>query len=116
MNNFDTKVFDDFQKISKESMDAGINAFSTLSKGAQAIAVESVDYGKKAFEDGAAALEKLVGARSVEKAVEIQRDYVKGAYEGFIAQATKIGGLYVDLAKEAYKPYEGYLTKVTPGR
>lgn len=116
MNSFDTKTVDEFQKFGKESMDAGMNAFGTFSKGMQAIAVESVDYSKKVFEDSAAALEKLFGAKSFEKAVEIQQDYVKGAYEGFVAQATKIGELYVDLAKDAYKPYEGYLAKVTPGK
>jgi hypothetical protein len=116
MNYFDTKTFDEVQKFGKESVDASMNTFSTMSKGVQAIAVESVDYGKKAFEDGTAALEKLFGAKSVEKAVEIQQDYVKSAYEGFVAQATKMGELYVDLAKQAYKPYEGYLAKLTPGK
>jgi hypothetical protein len=112
--NFDTKSFDEFQKFSKESVDAGMKTFSTFSKGVQQIAVESVDYTKKAFEDGSSTIEKLVGAKSLEKAVEIQQDYVKNAYESFVAQATKIGELYVDLAKEAYKPYEGYLAKLTP--
>lgn len=116
MNSFDTKTFDDIQKFSKESVDASMTTFSTLSKGVQALAVESVDYSKKAFEDGTAAMEKLFGAKSLEKAIEIQQDYVKGAYEGFVAQATKMGELYVDLAKEAYKPYEGYLAKMTPAK
>ena len=31
-------------------------------------------------------------------------------------QATKVGELYVDLAKEIYKPYEGYLSKLTPAK
>jgi hypothetical protein len=116
MNYFDTKTFDEVQKFGKDSVDASMNTFSTLSKGVQAIAVESVDYTKKAFEDGTAALEKLFGAKSVEKAVEIQQDYVKSAYEGFVAQATKMGELYVDLAKQTYKPYESYLAKMTPGK
>jgi phasin family protein len=116
MNNFDTKTFDDMQKFSKESMDASMNSLTTLSKGVQALAVESVDYTKKAFEDGTAAMEKLFGAKSIEKAMEIQQEYAKSAYEGFVAQATKVSELYVDLAKEAYKPYEGYLAKMTPAK
>jgi hypothetical protein len=116
MNSFDTKTFDEFQKMSKDSVDAGMTALSAFSKGVQAIAVEGVDYTKKTFEDGTAAMEKLFGAKSLEKAVEIQQDYAKNAYEGFVAKATKIGELYVDLAKEAYKPYEGYLAKLTPGK
>jgi hypothetical protein len=116
MNYFDNKSMDDVQKFGKESMDASMNAFSTLSKGVQTIAVESADYSKKAFEEGSATLEKLFGTKSVEKAVEIQQEYLKSAYEGFVAQATKMGELYVDFAKQAYKPYEGYLAKMTPGK
>jgi phasin family protein len=116
INSFDTKSFDEFQKFGKDSVDAGMKAFSVASKGAQTIAAETVDYTKKAFEDGTATIEKLFGAKSVEKAIEIQQDYFKNAYEGFVAQATKLSELYVDLAKEAYKPYEGYLAKVTPSK
>ena len=48
---------------------------------------------------------------SAEKAVEVQSDYVKGAYEGFVAEATKLGELYSDLAREAYKPFESQFGK-----
>ena len=55
------------------------------------------DYSKKSFEDGTKVMEKLLGAKSLDKAIEIQTDYAKSAYEGFVAQATKIGELYADL-------------------
>ena len=32
------------------------------------------------------------------------------------AQATKIGELYTDLAKESYKPLEGIMAKVAPAK
>ena len=50
------------------------------------------------------------------KAIEIQTDYAKSAYEGFVAQATKIGELYADLAKETYKPFEAYVAKAAPSK
>jgi hypothetical protein len=80
---------------------------------AQAIAVELADYSKKVFEQGTAATEKLIGAKSIEKAFEVQSDYIKSSYEGFVAEATKLGELYVDFAKEAYKPFESQFSKVT---
>jgi hypothetical protein len=116
INTFDTKGLEDVQKFGKESVDASMKAFGAVSKSAQAIAAETVDYSKKAFEESTAAVEKLFGAKSVEKAIEIQQEYLKSAYEGFVAQATKLGELYVDLAKETYKPYEGYLSKLTPAK
>jgi hypothetical protein len=108
------KNFEDIQKIGKDNVDVAMKQFGTVSKGWQAIATEVADYSKKSFEDGSAALEKLFGAKSVEKAIEVQSDYVKTAYEGFVAEATKLGELYTDLAKESYKPLEGLLAKVNP--
>jgi phasin family protein len=108
------KNFEDFQKLGKDNVDVAMKQFGTVSKGWQAIATEFADYSKKSFEDGSAALEKLFGAKTLEKAIEVQSDYVKTAYEGFVAEATKLGELYTDLAKESYKPFEGFLAKVNP--
>jgi hypothetical protein len=103
--------FDDMQKLGKDNVDVALKQFGAVSKGFQAIATEVADYSKKSFEEGSAAFEKLMGAKSFEKAVEIQSDYVKTAYEGFIAEATKLGELYTDLAKESYKPFENLAAK-----
>ena len=102
---------DQMNKFGQDSMDMALNSFGAWTKNVQAIASEVADYSKKAFEDSAAAWEKLVGAKSVEKAMEVQSEYLKSSYEDFIAQSTKLGELYVDLAKEAYKPFEGMLAK-----
>ena len=110
------KDFNDFQQFGKDQMDVTMKSLGALSNGVQAIAVEVADYSKKSFEDGSAAAEKLFGAKTLDKAIEVQSDYFKTAYEGFVAQATKIGELYVDLAKEAYKPYETYLGKAAAAK
>jgi len=102
---------DEMQKLGKDNMDAALKSFGAVSKAGQAIAAEVADYSKKSFEDGTKVMEKLLGAKSLEKAIEIQTDYAKTAYEGFVAQATKIGELYADLAKETYKPFESYVPK-----
>ena len=108
--------FDDIQKLGKENIDVAMKQFGTVSKGWQAIATELADYSKKSFEEGSATLEKLLGAKSVEKAIEIQTAYAKSAYETFVAEATKMGELYTDLAKESYKPFEGMIAKATPAK
>ena len=105
------KNFEDLQQVSKDNVEIAMKSMGALSKGAQAIAVEMADYSKKAFEDGTAAMEKLFGVKSFEKAIELQTEYAKTAYEGFVAEATKIGELYADLAKEAYKPFENLMAK-----
>jgi hypothetical protein len=105
------KNFEDLQQVSKDNVEATMKSVGALSKGAQAIAVEVADYSKKSFEDGTAALEKLFGVKSFEKAIEVQTEFAKTSYEGLVAKATKIGELYADLAKESYKPFEGMFAK-----
>jgi len=106
------KNFDDVQKYGKDNMDATMKVWGQMSKSVQAIAAETADYSKKSFEEGSATLEKLFGAKSLDKAIEIQTAYAKSAYEGFVAQATKLGELYADLARETYKPFESFAAKM----
>lgn len=99
--------------LGKEFFDSGLKSVASLSRGTQAIIEEAADFTKKAHADGTATLEKLLSVKSLESAVEIQTDYARQAYEGFVAETTKIGGLYVDLAKDAYKPFETVVAKAT---
>jgi hypothetical protein len=104
---------EEMNKLGKDSMDVAMSSFGAWTKNAQAIAAEVTDYSKKSFEGSAAAWEKLIGAKSLEKAAEVQSEYLKSSYEDFVAQATKLGALYADLAKAAYKPFEGVLAKAS---
>jgi len=106
-----TQTFEDAGKFGKEFMDTGLKSLASFSKGWQSIAVEATEFTKKSFETGSATVEKLVSAKSLEKAIEIQTDYAKQSYEAFVAEATKIGDLYAELAKEAYKPFESIVAK-----
>ena len=90
------KTFEDMQQFGKDSADATLKSLGAFSQSAQAIAVEMAEYSKKAFADGAAAAEKLFGAKSLEKAVEVQSEYFRIAYEGFVSQSAKLGELYTD--------------------
>jgi phasin family protein len=95
---------DDIQKLGKDNMDAAMKSFDVMSKGFQAIAAEVMNYSKRSLEDHTAAMQNIMGAKSPEKAFEIQSEYLRTASEGFMAEATKIGELYAALAKELYKP------------
>ena len=104
---------EDFQKFSKDQVEAATKAATLATKNLQQIASESTDYSKKSVEQGTAAVEQLMGAKSLDKAFEIQSAYAKSAYEGFVAQATKVGDFYTTFFKEAFKPLEGAFAKAT---
>ena len=104
--------FDQMQKFGKDQFEASMAAASNFAKGVQAIAAEQSDFAKKSVEAGSSFVEKLIGAKTFESAIQIQQDFAKASYEGFVAQVTKVGELYQNLAKEAFKPVEAAVAKV----
>jgi hypothetical protein len=100
------KNIDDLQRLGQSNMDAAMKIFGEWNKGWQAIAAEMSDYTKRSFEEGTATLEKLMAAKSLDQAVEIQTTYAKRAYDEYMQQLSKLGGMYASLTKEAYKPVE----------
>jgi phasin family protein len=105
---------EDIQQYGKEHLETVVASATTVQNGLQAIASAYGDYTKKSFEDTKSFVEKLSGVKSLDKAIEVQTEFAKSAYETFVAESQKIAGLYTDLAKQAYKPLEGIVAKFSP--
>jgi hypothetical protein len=56
---------------------------------------------------------KLMGARSFDKAVEVQTEFARQAHANFVAESQKIFELYSEFARQMFRPWEGIVTKVT---
>ena len=106
--------FEDVQQYGKEHLETVAASASSVQNGLQAIAGAYGEYTKKSFEDTKAFVEKLSSVKSLDKALEVQTDYAKSAYETFVAESQKIAGLYTDLAKKSFKPVESLVAKFTP--
>jgi hypothetical protein len=102
------------QKLGKDSFDATVKAFEVASAGANAIVVETTDYAKKSFQRSAATFEKLASVKSLDKAIEVQTDFVKSAYEGFVAQSAKTRELYTKLAQDSFAPFGALYSAAQP--
>jgi phasin family protein len=102
---------DDMQKFGKEQFEAASAATASLTKSVQELAAEATEYSRKSLEDSSALFEKLLGAKSFDSALQIQSDFAKCAYEGWVAKSARFGELYANLAKEAFKPVEAAFAK-----
>ena len=105
---------EDIQQYGKEHLETVVASATSVQSGLQAIATAYGDYTKKSFEETRSFVEKLSGVKSLDKALEVQTDFAKSAYETFVAESQKIAGLYTDLARQTYKPLEGLIAKITP--
>ena len=105
--------FDDVQKMSKNQMENFSASAAAVARGFQALATETTEFSKRSLESTSSFMERFLGAKSVDTAVQMQSEFAKSQLESLIAQATKVGEIYKDIAKEALKPVEAAMNKGT---
>ena len=103
--------FDDANLYGKDAMDTLLKSYSAAAKGFQAIATETVEYSKKAYEANVAHAEALMKVKSFEAAVELNTAFAKTSVEGYLAELNKLGEMYSDIAKETYEPAQAAASK-----
>lgn len=73
----------------------------------QTIADAYGDFTRKSFEQTRSFFEQLAGARSFDKALELQTSYVRQACDTFTSEAQKIRDLHKALGKQNLERWEG---------
>ncbi len=77
----------------------------------QIIANAYRDYTKKSLEAFGSYVEQLSGARSLDKALTLQTEFVKKAYETSVAESQRICELHSRLARQTLQPLQGAVSK-----
>lgn len=98
--------FDTASLINKDMMDSTTKSLSAVTKGLQQVASETTEFTKSSYEQSTKMFEQLFQSRSLDKVIEVQNTYAKSAYQAWVSQATKLGEIYSDMARESYKPFE----------
>src|SRR5437868_6763439 len=81
----------------------------------QTIATAYGDYTRKSFEQTRSFVDKLSRVRSLDKALEVQIEFARQAYETFVGEMQKICGLHNALAKQSLKPLQRFMTNTMRG-
>jgi phasin family protein len=77
----------------------------------QTIAKAYGDYTRKSIEETRSYVEKLRDVRSLDKAMEVQTEFAKQAFEMFVAGSQRIYGLHKELAKQTLRPLQRLVDK-----
>jgi hypothetical protein len=77
----------------------------------QTIANAYRDYTRKSIEEFGSFVEQLSGVRSLDKAMTVQSEFVKRAYETSVAESQKICELHNRLAKQTLDPFKELTSK-----
>lgn len=77
----------------------------------QTIAKAYGDYTRQSIEETRSYVEKLRDVRSLDKAMEVQTEFAKHAFEMFVAGSQRIYGLHKELARQTLNPMERLMDK-----
>src|SRR5262245_57960544 len=92
------------QEWVQSGLEGASRSFTAANKGFQALAREMTEYSKAAFDDAIRTWEQLLGAKSLEQAMQIRSDYAKRTYENHMAELSKLGQMYVGIIADASRP------------
>lgn len=99
-----TKGINEATDFGQQNVDALTKSSEIAAKAAEGISEEITAYAKKSFEDGVAAAQDLASAKTPVEFFEKQSAFATTAFEGFVAQATKMNEIFTAAAKDISAP------------
>jgi hypothetical protein len=81
----------------------------------QVIANAYAEYARTSMQESRSLVEKLMAVRSLDRAIELQSEFARGAYTNFVAESQKICGLYGRWVRQIFRPWEVAAAKLTQG-
>lgn len=90
----------DFQAFQTKTAEAVTDVFGKSAKHFQTLAQDNADFARRSFEQATAAFGEIVKAPSIDKAAEIQRAYLKSAFDDLFQHVTSVSERQVAFAQE----------------
>jgi len=105
-----SKGFEDASAFGQDNVEAMVASSKVIAKAAEEMNAEIMAFSKKSYEDSMAAAKELGSVKSVSEYFEMQTSLAKTAFEGFVAEATKLNEMYAAAAKDAFAPINARFT------
>ena len=90
----------------KDNAEAVLKSATLAGKGVEAITSEVFAYSRQSVEESVAATKAMLGSKSVQELLELQSDYVKSAFETYVAEMNRMRDLAMTVAKDAAEPLQ----------
>jgi len=98
------KTVEELNDFAKGNVEAFVESSKITAKGLEALGQDAAEYGRKSFETATAALKGMAAAKSPTDFFKLQSDFFRGAFDSYIAEASKTTEAVIKLAGEAAQP------------
>ena len=114
MDEAQKSAFENFDQVSdfnRENVEAVIVSSNIVAKGFEVVGKEVAAYAQKAAEANMAAAKKLSSAKNPQDLMDMQAEWAKTAFDGFVAESTKLQDLSVKVSNQASQPISERINK-----
>jgi len=99
-----TKLVEEANEFAKGNLEAVVESGRIAAKGFETLGQEAAEYGRKSFESATAALKTFATVKSPTEFFKLQSDFVRGAFDSYVAEASKNTEAVLKLAGDAAQP------------
>ncbi len=99
-----TKLVEEANDFAKGNVEALVESGRIAAKGFEGLGQDAAEYGRKSFESATAALKNLAAVKSPTEFFKLQSDYFRGAFDSYVAEASKNTEALIKLASDAAQP------------
>ena len=102
--------YDEMAASSKENIEVLSAAGTAYGKGVEAIGGEWMSFAKTMLDNNVQVTKAILGAKSLNEVMDLQSNFMRGSFDGLMAQSTKVGELATKVAQEAAEPINAQFT------
>ena len=99
-----TKLVEEANEFAKGNVEALVESGRIAAKGFESFGQEAAEYSRKSFETATAALKTMASVKSPTEFFKLQSDFVRGAFDSYVAEASKNTEALLKLAGDAAQP------------
>lgn len=101
-----TKLVEEANEFAKGNLEAMVESGKITAKGLESMSQEAAEYGRKSFESATAALKSMSTVKSPTEFFKLQSDFFRGAFDSYVAEASKGTEAMLKLAGDAAQPLQ----------
>ncbi|HEX9966274.1 MAG TPA: phasin family protein [Allosphingosinicella sp.] len=99
-----TRIAEEMTELSKGNVEAIVASTKVVAKGLETVGQEVAEFSRKSFEDASAALRSFAEVKSATDFFRLQSDFVRGQFDGFVTESSKLSETMIKLAGDAAEP------------
>lgn len=104
VNEFTHQNYDDLAGFNKDTLEAVMASSNVVAKGMEDLGQEIAAYAQQAAEKNIATAQKLFAVKNVQDAMDLQAEWAKSVFDGFIAESTKLQDMSLQVGTKASAP------------